>query len=67
MVGLLVDRLVVSGLAWGSLVLAMDIGCAESPWVRLDGRPGRADCFQTGGCAGRMVPWLVTDVGRWER
>jgi len=34
-VGLVVGRLVVCGLAWGSVVVAVDIGCAESPWVWL--------------------------------
>jgi len=34
---------VVCGLVVGSVVVAVDIGCAESPWVWLDGRPGRRD------------------------
>jgi hypothetical protein len=66
-VGLLVrwvvDRLVVCGLVWGSVVVAVDIGCAESPLVWLDGQPGRADWWRHG--LGKS-PWLVTVLGRWE-
>jgi len=29
---------------WGSVVVAVVIGCAESPCSWLDGRPGRQDC-----------------------
>ena len=35
-VGLVVDRLVVCGLVVGSVVVAVDILCAESPLVWLD-------------------------------
>ena len=55
-VGLLVivDRLVVCGLVVGSVVVAVDIGCAESPWVWLDGRPGSADWW-----------WLRLEKTHW--